>query len=349
MRGNLLGRGPAFLSFIAVLMLASLAAALPIRLEQPKEGEFVRDTANLVDDADEQRLVQTARDVLDRHGVPIIVVTIPSMASVGGENLRIETFATTLFDQWGIGQPQSPLNNGVLLLVSKDDRKARIELGSDWRRHHDTQAQRIMDNTIIPRFKQGRFSQGIVEGVDALAGMARQGFVELPAQPTSPPAPTSPDQIPVERDDRAGAQPLPQPVPTQSQPPPYSEPEYRPRGTRTSPVGVPGAGVCGGLACSGIVPIIVIFGLFSIIRSIGRGFGFGGGGYAPRYRRGGSDLLTGMMLGGMLGGGRRSSGLGGFGGSSSRRSGFGGSSGGGGGGRSFGGGSSGGGGASGSW
>jgi len=65
----------------------------------------------------------------------IIVVTINSMAQHGGEGMRIETFATLLFDQWQIGHAKlggQDWNTGILLLVSRDDRKARIELGAGW-------------------------------------------------------------------------------------------------------------------------------------------------------------------------------------------------------------------------
>jgi uncharacterized membrane protein YgcG len=381
MRGRLSDRGWLVLSTIALwALLLSAAAALPIRLDQPKDGEFVRDQADMINPADEAAVAQAAQRALSESDVPIIVVTIPSMAAAGGEGLRIETFATILFDQWGIGKPESGFNNGILLLVSRDDRKARIELGSDWRRAHDAQATRIMETRIIPRFKQGQFSRGIVEGVEALAEMARQnpgagagkgqgaGTVTSTLPPAPPAtggaAPTPPrvDNTPVEREERAGtATPVPAPAPTPAPSPRYSPPpssspptHYRPRGPDVGVFGTAAGGICGSFACAGIVPFILIFAFISIIRSLGRGIGLGGGGYTPRYRRGGG-LLTGMMLGSAMGGmGRRSSGIGGFGGSSGGGFRSGGSSFGGGGGfsggsRSFGGGHSGGGGATGSW
>ena len=65
--------------------------------------------------------------------IPIIIVTIESMAKHGGAGMRIETFATLLFNQWQIGHAKlgdQDWNTGILLLVSKGDRKARIELGA---------------------------------------------------------------------------------------------------------------------------------------------------------------------------------------------------------------------------
>jgi uncharacterized protein len=59
--------------------------------------------------------------------------------------------------------------------VSVDDRRARIELGADWGHDWDAHAQRIMDEQIIPQFKQGNYSRGIVDGAEALLEMAKRG------------------------------------------------------------------------------------------------------------------------------------------------------------------------------
>ncbi len=161
-------------------------AQLPgqIPLERPGDREFILDKADLITDADEQRIRQIAAKLLTDKAAPIIVVTIESMAKYGGEGLRIETFARLLFDQWQIGPAKlndSAWNYGMLLLVSRDDRKARIELGAGWRHDKDVQALQIMDDLIVPRFKQGDFSGGIVSGAEGLDTLARD--LRLPAKP----------------------------------------------------------------------------------------------------------------------------------------------------------------------
>ena len=108
--------------------------------------------------------------------VPIIVVTISSMADHSPMRLRIETFARLLFDQWEIGDAEidgREWNRGILLLISKNDRQARIELGNGWRREKDPQCQQIMKSTIIPHFKRNDYSGGILAGVKALDDMVR--------------------------------------------------------------------------------------------------------------------------------------------------------------------------------
>jgi len=166
------------------LMVASSASAIAIDLDPPGDREFVRDLADLLDSGSKEHIRTLCDRLLTDKATPIIVVTIESMAKHGGEGMRIETFATLLFDQWGIGHPtlgKQEWNTGILLLVSRDDRKARIELGGGWGRREDALCRQIMDEHIIPHFKQGRFSEGIVAGVEALDKMGRK--LELPTRP----------------------------------------------------------------------------------------------------------------------------------------------------------------------
>jgi uncharacterized protein len=153
-----------------------------IALPRPGDREFVSDLAHLLTDADKQKIQEIGNKLLTDKATPIIVVTINSMSDYGGGGLRIETFARLLFDQWEIGQAKlqgQDWNTGILLLVSKNDRKARIELGAHWRRDQDAQAQRIMNDLMVPQFRQGNYSAGILAGVEALDKLGRG--LQLPA------------------------------------------------------------------------------------------------------------------------------------------------------------------------
>jgi len=152
-------------------------------LPRPGDRDFIADMAGMITPGDKEKIKKLCDDLLTKKATPIIVVTIESMASHGGAGMRIETFARLLFDQWGIGQAKlggKTWNTGILLLVSKDDRKARIELGAYWKRDKDDLARKIMDEQIVPRFKEGDFSGGIVAGVESLDKMARG--LELPTR-----------------------------------------------------------------------------------------------------------------------------------------------------------------------
>jgi uncharacterized protein len=174
---------PVLFALLSVWPCAT-ASAVHIDLERPGEKEFVRDMANMIDASDEEFIRDLAGKLLKAKATPILVVTFESMADHGGQDMRIETFARFLFDQWGIGHEKlgdQPWNTGILLLVSKRDRKARIELGAGWGRKKDALCEKIMREQIITRFKKGDFSGGIRAGVESLDRMARG--LKLPTRP----------------------------------------------------------------------------------------------------------------------------------------------------------------------
>lgn len=168
-----------------MLFASTISSAAEITLDRPGDREFVRDNANMLTQSDKTEIVAICDKLLTDKATPILVITIDRMSDHGGNGMRIETFARLLFDQWEIGQAElngQLWNTGILLLVSKGDRKARIELGAGWHRDKDQLCKSIMDDQIIPQFKQQNFSAGIKAGVFALDAMAR----ELPLPSVAP-------------------------------------------------------------------------------------------------------------------------------------------------------------------
>jgi len=140
--------------------------------------DCILDEASLIKPDDAASIRATCDKLLKETQVPIVVVTIPSLAKYKGGN--IEAYARGLFDNWGIGTPAR--NYGVLLLVSVGDRKARIELGAAWAGAKDATARMIMDEIIVPNFKQGNYSAGILEGVQGLETMVRGELLMSPSE-----------------------------------------------------------------------------------------------------------------------------------------------------------------------
>lgn len=168
---------------IALVVLAAAATALAQTYPPRPDGteRFHTDEAALLSPADGAEIDRIAAELLASEGFPVIVVTIESLASHEAAFLTIEEYARRLFDQWGIGSEQR--NYGMLLLVSEGDRRARIELGKQWAGSHDAQAERVMSTLIIPRFKQGDFSGGILAGVRGLDAMGRGLALPKPKPP----------------------------------------------------------------------------------------------------------------------------------------------------------------------
>lgn len=158
-----------------------------IKLDPPGPREFILDNAAMLSLEDKEQIKKICDKLLTDKATPIIVVTINSMGDHGGANMQIESFATLLFNQWQIGVAEingQSWNTGILLLVSKNDRRARIELGAYWRRDQDALARKIMNEQMVPYFKQGDYARGIVSGVENLDKMARG--LELPKAPAQP-------------------------------------------------------------------------------------------------------------------------------------------------------------------
>jgi uncharacterized protein len=167
-------------------LIAPMALAEITNLNPPEERGFVVDSANILTAESVAEIQAIADQLLTDTAIPIIVVTIQSMSSHGGSNMTIETFSTQLFNEWQIGHPVvngQSWNRGILLVVSSGDRKARIELGADWAHDFDPICQRIMDEQIIPNFKEGNYPQGIIAGVVGLEHMARGLELPPPVKP----------------------------------------------------------------------------------------------------------------------------------------------------------------------
>jgi uncharacterized protein len=146
-------------SFLSTL---AFAAALP-----PLTGRVV-DLAGMIDPAAETAIVRKSEDFEKKSSDQIVVATIENL---DGED--IETYANRLFRAWGLGQAGE--NNGILLLVARNDRKMRIEVGYGLEGTlTDLHSKLIIENTMVPAFRAGDFSGGISKAVDDIV-MALEG------------------------------------------------------------------------------------------------------------------------------------------------------------------------------
>lgn len=133
---------------------------------EPDSG-YVTDLAGLLNQDEQEQIERWLWQVEAKTGVEIAVVLIRSMSDYpDSANGSIEAFATELFNRYGIGN--QPKNDGVLLLVAKNDRVARIELGAGYGRSRDADAVQIMEGRIIPQFKKERYAEGVTEGVKGI-------------------------------------------------------------------------------------------------------------------------------------------------------------------------------------
>ena len=163
-------RWPHVLTLLLLLCLPTLAQSLPALT-----GRVV-DDAGMIDAATETAIVQKLAAFEARSSDQIVVATIPDL---GGE--AIEPYANRLFRHWGLGQAGE--NNGVLLLVARDDRRMRIEVGYGLEGTlTDLHAKLIIENTLTPAFRAGDFSGGISAAVDDIVMVLEGDGDELEAR-----------------------------------------------------------------------------------------------------------------------------------------------------------------------
>ena len=173
-RGEILRRRVPLLLLLFVLPLAwAFAKDVP-----PLTGR-VNDTANLIPLDQRQRIEAQLAQFEQQTSNQVSVLTVDSL---DGE--EIADYANKVGRAWGLGQKGK--DNGALLLVSKSDRKMRIEVGSGLEPVlTDLQTSIIQNQVIIPYFKKGDFGGGIEAGVSAILSTI-QGKDVQPAPEAQP-------------------------------------------------------------------------------------------------------------------------------------------------------------------
>ena len=145
---------------IFALILPSILAAQSF---PDYESTTVNDFAGLLSDEDEAVLDAALGALKTETGIEMVVVTL-SRQDVFAPNVEFETFATGLFNHWGVGEAST--NSGIMVLVMRTDRVMRVELGSGFGSGWNAVAQRSIDQAFLPEFKKDNYAAGILRGVD---------------------------------------------------------------------------------------------------------------------------------------------------------------------------------------
>ncbi|MES2676384.1 MAG: YgcG family protein [Pseudomonadota bacterium] len=127
----------------------------------PLTARVIDQTATL-DSQQLANLEQKLQGFETRKGSQLVVLMVPTT-----EPEAIEQYALRVVDQWKLGRKK--IDDGVLLIIAKNDRALRIEVGYGLEGVlNDAIAKRIIAETITPHFKQGDFYSGITAGVDQI-------------------------------------------------------------------------------------------------------------------------------------------------------------------------------------
>jgi uncharacterized protein len=163
-----------------LFFLAILAASEAFALAVPKLTGRVNDYAAMLSPATRQQLESVLADFERQESTQLAVLTIPSL-----EGAVLEEYSLQVAESWRLGQKGR--DNGALLLIVKNDRKLRIEVGYGLEgKLTDLTSGRIIRDIIKPNFRKGDFDQGVSEGVSAMIAAVRGEFqAEQAAAPST--------------------------------------------------------------------------------------------------------------------------------------------------------------------
>ncbi len=168
-------------AFFIGIILCLIGTSARAEVEIPaKPQNHVVDLAGMIEPDMEANLNRYLLELEQKTTVQMIILTIHSL---GGESL--EELAINIADErWKLGQQGK--DNGVLLLVSLEDRSGRFEVGYGLEGIlTDAFTARVGRQQIEPYFRQGDYSNGIAAGTLAVIdAIASDAGVEISGMPT---------------------------------------------------------------------------------------------------------------------------------------------------------------------
>jgi uncharacterized protein len=155
---------------LLLVILIFLSPHFSFALDVPKLEGYINDYARMISPSAKARIEKDLRAFEQSDSTQVIILTIPSL-----EGETVDGFAIKVAEAWKIGQKNK--DNGIILLIAKQERKIRIEVGRGLEgKMTDLMAGRIVDMVIAPRFKRADFDGGVIAGVAALIDATRGEF-----------------------------------------------------------------------------------------------------------------------------------------------------------------------------
>ena len=159
------------LLFLALIFNVSGQDIPPLKIEEDglpakpplsvQQAHSVYDYAKMLSPEERRMLETKISKYYDSTSTQIVIATVNKV------NDDISLYATEWAHKWGIGQKEK--GNGIFILIAKDNRKITIRTG--YGIEHlltDALTRRIIENDIIPYFKNGKYYEGLSLAVDAI-------------------------------------------------------------------------------------------------------------------------------------------------------------------------------------
>jgi uncharacterized protein len=170
-------RRSAALARLATAMFAVLVLLVPNAQAQqssaiPELTRPVNDFAGIIDTASAQRIEQTIRSLQAASGDVVVVATVRTIEPYGD----IREYAVQMFANRGRGIGERGKDNGALILLALQERRVWVEVGYDLEQFvTDGFAGQVSREAMTPRFREGNYGQGLLDGTNAIASRIAEG------------------------------------------------------------------------------------------------------------------------------------------------------------------------------
>jgi len=149
---------------VFILVFAAFVAyAGPLLPE--KQDRYINDFAGVLAETDSRTMSEMLKAFERKSSVQVAVASLKSLAEFGFEN-DVDGFSAALFKYWGMDAANS--GRAILMVLSYNDRKMKIESGGGFSGAHEDSMHAVMEKNILPFFRQGSYSRGIYEGLRAI-------------------------------------------------------------------------------------------------------------------------------------------------------------------------------------
>ncbi|AEJ01971.1 protein of unknown function DUF477 [Nitrosomonas sp. Is79A3] len=163
---------------LAVLLLAATLSRAEVAI--PLLKSHVTDLTAILSASEVTQLEQKLAAFEKAKGSQVAVLIVPATHPE-----TIEQYALRVAETWKLGR--KGIDDGVLLLIAKNDRTLRIEVGYGVEGAlPDAMAKRIIAEIIVPQFKAGNFAAGIDAGIDAILSSLKGESLPLPSTRNGP-------------------------------------------------------------------------------------------------------------------------------------------------------------------
>jgi len=164
----------------AAILIALITSAVFAAEKYPMPRGAVNDFANVIDQDNAAKMESLAREVLEKTGTAVVVVTVPTI----GEGEETNLYVNGLYKAWGIGKKGE--DRGVLIFLTIKERKVRIETGYGVEGIlPDGLVGEIRDTYLKPQLQTGNYGKAFYDTMYACSSyIAKDAGVQLSGSPT---------------------------------------------------------------------------------------------------------------------------------------------------------------------